>query len=143
MSSYRLLTGEKYTNAVTIRALSDTLFSEPFTVNQHRYRFYEFPEKHPYWNTDKTVSVALRRIVIWNLDSDRRSVCVSNDTLEDTIFLGQAILGRWGTSENGFKYLGERFNPHYIPLLQATEESEQQQTDHPQTEIETAITTQF
>lgn len=131
MSQYRLLTWEKYTNETKIGALSDDLFSEPLTVNGHWYRFYEFPQKRTYWNTDKTVSVDLRRIVIWNLDSDRRPVCVSNDTLEDTIFLGQAMLGRWGKSENGFKYLGERFNPHYIPLLQATQESEQQQTGNP------------
>jgi hypothetical protein len=100
-------------------------------VNQHRVRFYEFPEKKRYWNAAKTLSVELRRIVIWNLDSHRRAVCVSNDAPEDTVFLGQAMLGRWGTSENGFKYIAERFNPHYIPLLEATEESEHQEIDNP------------
>ena len=131
MSQHRLLTWEKNTNQAEIKALSDAVFSDPVMVNEHRYRFYEFPEKQIYWNTDKTISVALRRIVIWNLDSNRRPVCVSNDTLEDTIFLGQAMLGRWGNSENGFKYIAERFNPHYIPLLQATEESEHQEIDNP------------
>jgi hypothetical protein len=131
MSPYRLLTWEKYTNDAEIQALPATLFSEPITVNAHRYRFYEFPEKQTYWNDDKTVSVALRRIVIWHLDSNRRPVCVSNDTIEDAVFLGQAILGRWGNSENGFKYMAERFNPHYIPLMQATEESKNQEIDNP------------
>lgn len=131
MSPHRLLTWEKYTNAATIQALPADLFSEPLAVNQHRYRFYEFPEKQTYWNDDKTVSAALRRIVIWNLDTNRRPVCVSNDTLEDAIFLGQAMLGRWGNSENGFKYMAERFNPHYIPLLRATQESENQEIDNP------------
>jgi transposase len=131
MSPHRLLTWEKYTNETAIQALPADWFSEPLTVNEHRYRFYEFPEKQTYWNDDKTVSVALRRIVIWNLDSNRRPVCVSNDTLEDAIFLGQAMLGRWGNSENGFKYMAERFNPHYIPLLHATQESENQEIDNP------------
>jgi len=131
MSPHRLLTWEKYTNAAAIQAVPAELFSEPRTVNQHRYRFYEFPEKQTYWNDDQTVSVALRRIVIWNVDTNRRPVCVSNDTLEDTAFLGQAMLGRWGNSENGFKYMAARFNPHYIPLLHATQESEDQEIDNP------------
>jgi hypothetical protein len=130
MSPHRLLTWEKYTNDAAIQALPADLFSEAITVNEHRYRFYEFPEKQTYWSDDKTISVALRRIVIWNVDSNRRPVCVSNDTLEDTVFLGQAMLGRWGNSENGFKYMAERFNPHYIPLLQATEESKNHEIDN-------------
>ncbi|MGH7597632.1 MAG: putative transposase [bacterium] len=131
MSPHRLLTWEKYTNDAEIQALAAELFSESIAVNEHRYRFYEFPEKQTYWNDDKSVSVALRRIVIWNLDSNRRPVCVSNDTLEDAAFLGQAMLGRWGNSENGFKYMAERFNPHYIPLIQATEESKNQKIYNP------------
>ena len=131
MSPHRLLTWEKYTNEAEIQALPAEVFSEPITVNAHRYRFYEFSEKQTYWNEAKTISAALRRIVIWNVDSNRRPVCVSNDTLEDTVFLGQAMLGRWGNSENGFKYMAERFNPHYIPLLQATEESKNQEIDNP------------
>lgn len=131
MASYRLLTWEKYTDEAEMHALPETVFSQPVTVNQHRYRFYEFPEKQTYWNADKTESVDLRRIVIWNMDSNRRPVCVSNDTIEDTMFLGQAMLGRWGNSENGFKYIAERFNPHYIPLLHATKESEDQEIDNP------------
>ena len=131
MSPHRLLTWEKYTNEAVIQALPADLFSEPLAVNDRRYRFYEFPEKQTYWNDDKTVSVALRRIVIWHVDSNRRPVCVSNDTLEDAVFLGQAMLGRWGKSENGFKYMAERFNPHYIPLLRATQESVDQEIDNP------------
>ena len=131
MSPHRLLTWERYTNETEIQALPAVLFSEAIVVNERRYRFYEFPEKHTYWNDDKTLSVALRRIVIWNLESNRRSVCVSNDALEDTVFLGRVLLGRWGKSENGFKYLAERFNPHYIPLLQATEESKNQEINNP------------
>jgi len=131
MSPYRLLTWEKYTNEAAIQALPAALFSEPITIDEHRYRFYEFPDKQTYWGADKKLSVALRRIVIWNLNGNRRPVCVSNDSREDTVFLGQAMLGRWGKSENGFKYIAERFNPHYIPLLRATQESENQEINNP------------
>ena len=71
-------------------------------VNDHIYRFYEFPQKKRYFNSDKTESIDLRRIVIWNVSSDRRSVCVSNDGHEKAQFLGQAMLGRWGRSEKLF-----------------------------------------
>ncbi|GEM_PF-5563021 len=94
-------------NAAAIQALPAALFSEPITRHDHRYRFYEFPEKQTYWSADKKLSVALRRVVIWNLNSDRRPVCVSNDRCEDALFLGQAMLGRWGKSENSFKYISE------------------------------------
>jgi hypothetical protein len=131
MSEYRLLTWEKNTDDKEINTISENKFSEPVSLSKNTYRFYEFDQKHSYWNPDKTLSLDLRRIVIWNLDSNKRSVCVSNDSIEETIFLGQAMLGRWGKSENGFKYLIERFNPHYIPLLQATEDSEQQEIFNP------------
>ena len=131
MADYRFLTWEKNTNAKQINDLSDDLFSETVTVNGRPYRFYEFTEKKEYSNADKTLSVALRRIVLWNLEVKRRIVCVSNDTIEDTIYLGRAMLGRWGNSENSFKFMGERFNPHYIPLLDATGESENQEMPNP------------
>lgn len=131
MSDYRFLTWEKNTNEKQINDLPAELFSEIVTVNDRPYRFYEFPEQKVYQNTEKTLSVALRRIVLWNLQSNRRPVCVSNDTVEDTIYLGRAMLGRWGNSENGFKFMGERFNLHYIPLLKATQESENQQIINP------------
>jgi len=41
------------------------------------------------------------------------------------------MLGRWGVSENSFKYMAERFNPHYIPLLRATQESTRQEIANP------------
>jgi len=131
MSQYRFLTWEKNINEDEINTISDDWFSQTITVNKHRYCFYEFAEKQTYWNSDKTVSVDLRRIVIWNLNSNKRSVCVSNDSIEDSVFLGQAMLGRWGKSENGFKYIADRFNPHYIPLLQVTKKSEKQEIANP------------
>ena len=131
MLSYRFLTWEKHTDSAKIDALSEDEFSEPVVINDHIYRFYEFPQKKRYFNSDKTKSIDLRRIVIWNLSSDCRSVCVSNDGHEKVQFLGQAMLGRWGKSENGFKYLKERFNPHYIPLMNTAEESLNQEVDNP------------
>jgi hypothetical protein len=131
MSPYRLLTWEKHTDAAAINALPEELFSAAITINEHRYRVYEFPDKQTYWDAERKNSIALRRIVIWNLESNRRPVCVSNDAHEDAIFLAGAMLGRWGKSENGFKYMAERFNPHYIPLLQTTADSAQQELDNP------------
>ncbi|MBC8185526.1 hypothetical protein H8E88_30945 [candidate division KSB1 bacterium] len=132
MSGYRFVTWEKNTYKKEINELSDDLFSDIVIVNERPYRFYEFPEKKQYQNADKTVSVALRRIVIWNLESNTRPVCVSNDAIEkDKIFLGQNMLGRWGASENGFKHMGDRFNLNYVPLIKVTEDSENQEMKNP------------
>lgn len=131
MLSYRFLTWEKHSDSAKINALCEDDFSESVVINDHIYRFYEFPQKRRYFNSDKSQSIDLRRIVIWNVSSNHRSVCVSNDDHEKAPFLGQAMLGRWGRSENGFKYLKERFNPHYIPLIKATEDSLNQEVDNP------------
>ena len=63
----------------------------------------------------------LRRLVIWNLSSNRRASGLAWDG-RDGVSKGltgrecaEAILSRWGASENTFKHLNDRHPLHYHP----------------------------
>jgi Tfp pilus assembly protein PilO len=129
LSGCRFITWEKNIDTQETKDLPDSIFSSPFKVNDIVYQVYE---------TEKTYkniqgkSVNLRRIVLWNHQSNTRNVAVSNDSYEDAVSLSYAMLNRWGKSENGFKHLGDRTNMHYNPLIEIEKLSENQQITNPQ-----------
>ena len=128
LSDCRFITWEKNTDAEEINKLPESVFSSPFKVNDIVYQVYE--TEGTYKNIHGQ-NISLRRLVIWNHQSCRRSVAVSNDSYEDSISLSYAMLNRWGKSENGFKHLGDRTNMHYNPLIEIEELSENQQIINP------------
>ncbi|MEW6003497.1 MAG: putative transposase [Nitrospirota bacterium] len=131
MKGYRFLTWEKFSNPESLSAIPDKSFSEPFELNGKEYQVFE--EKKRYQDKANH-SIELRRIIIWNKKTDKRVACVAQDDLEDTVSLAMAMLGRWGCSENAFKYIGARFNMHYNPVIEASEESSLQEMANPQYE---------
>lgn len=42
------------------------------------------------------------------------------------------MLGRWGASENSFKYMQDRFDMHYNPVIEASGKSDQQRIANPE-----------
>ena len=128
LADCRFVTWEKDTDAEEISKLPDCVFSSPFKVNDIVYQVYE--TEGTYKNIHGK-SIGLRRLVIWNHQSCRRSVAVSNDSYEDSISLSYAMLNRWGKSENGFKHLGDRANMHYNPVIEIEKLSEKQQITNP------------
>jgi len=121
MKENRFVTWEKYSKAEELGAIPDSEFGEIFQVNDKEYRASE--GKKTYRNNTGN-SIELRRIVIWNQKSDKRSACVTGaDEPEDTISIARAMLGRWGCSENSFKHIGERCDMHYNPMSDTTEYS--------------------
>lgn len=128
LSDCRFITWEKNTDAEEINKLPESVFSSPFKVNDIVYQVYE--TEGTYKNIHGQ-NISLRRLVIWNHQSCRRSVAVSNDSYEDSISLSYAMLNRWGKSENGFKHLGDRTNMHYNPLIEIEELSKNQQIINP------------
>jgi hypothetical protein len=128
LSKCRFVTWEKNIDAQELNRLPDSVFSSPFKVNDIKYQVYE--TKKTYKNTHGT-AISLRRLVIWNHQSGKRSVAVSNDIYEDSLSLYYAMLNRWGKSENGFKHLGDRTNMHYNPLIDIERLSDNQQIINP------------
>lgn len=132
MKGYRFLTWEKHSKKDELDSIADDDFSSEFEVNKKKYRVFE--EKKTYSN-DKKQSIELRRIVIWNLKTGKRSACVAqNEEKEDAVTLARAMLGRWGCSENSFKHMGDRFNMHYNPVYDTLKESDNQSVANPEYE---------
>ena len=129
MSGYRFVTWEKFSKAEELASIPEEAFGEVFRVNDKKYQAYE--DKKVY-SDDKGNSIELRRIVIWNRSTGRRLACVTQDEQEDTITIAIAMLGRWGCSENSFKHMGERFNMHYNPVVDASKESDNQKISNPE-----------
>lgn len=129
LKGYRFVTWEKYTDPGELAAIPKEAFGEVFGVNGREYQALE--QKKLYHDQGSKHSIELRRIIIWNKQSDRRVACVSQDDQEDTITIACAMLGRWGNSENSFKHMGDRFNMHYNPLLEVEKESQRQDIANP------------
>ncbi len=130
-------TWEKYANKKRLDAIGEEAFTHGFEFNGKGYRILEEakPMVHKWVDEngeEQKHSFDLRRIVIWNLASKRRAsgLCWDGDQGNDIETLAQAILQRWGASENTFKHLNERHPFHYHPGF-ALGESEKQEIDHP------------
>lgn len=134
-------TWEKHADKKRLDAIKEEAFTHSFEFNAKGYRILEEakPMVHKWVDEngeEKKHCFDLRRIVIWNLHSKRRAsgLCWDGDQGNDIETLAQAILQRWGASENTFKHLGERHPLHYHPGF-GLGESEKQQIDHPRRKV--------
>jgi len=125
----RFITWEKNTNAEETGSIDAGLFSGPFEINNTEYQVYETSKAY---KDIKGSSIELRRIVIWNKKTGKRSVAVASDEYEDTITLAKAMLNRWGKSENSFKHMGNRTKMHYNPVIEISRDSQNQEIVNPE-----------
>lgn len=127
------VTWEKHIDTGKLKSLEDDLFTEEFTFNGKTYRIFE-SEKQFDWEADGQKSeITLRLIHIWNVSSNRRTCALSNVAADkmDTRQCAEAILSRWGASENSFKHLQEKHPLNYQPGYSFTE-SQNQQISNPE-----------
>ena len=131
-------TWEKHADKKRLDAIEEGAFTHSFEFNGKGYRILEEakPMVHKWRDEngeEKKHCFDLRRIVIWNLSSKRRAsgLCWDGDQGNEIETLAQAILQRWGASENTFKHINERHPLHYHPGF-GLGESEKQAIDHPQ-----------
>lgn len=128
MRGYRFVTWEKFSKAEELSSIADEEFGAAFQVNSKMYQVFE--DKKTYRDA-KGNSIELRRIIIWNKETNKRVACVCQDEQEDAITIATAMLGRWGSSENSFKHMGSRFNMHYNPVVDTSMKSESQDIANP------------
>jgi len=130
LKGHRFVTWEKFSEAEKLAAIPDEVFGPAFMMHETLYQTYE---EQKVYRDNKGHSISLRRIVIWNKQTDKRVACVApNEVQEDSITVACAILGRWGCSENSFKHMGTRWNMHYNPVIDASQDSEQQDIVNPE-----------
>lgn len=125
------VTWEKNVDTKKLFELDDELFTKTIEFNGKKYGFFEeeksFTHKPEEGSVEEKHSFTLRRIYIWNKTSKRRTCGLSwtGEKTMSTEDCAQAILSRWGASENTFKHINERHPLHYHPGFKMVESEKQ------------------
>ncbi len=125
------VTWEKNVDTKKLLELDDKLFTKNLEFNGKEYSFFEeeksFIYKPKEGSDEEEHSFTLRRIYIWNKTSKRRTCGLSwtGEKTMSTVDCAQAILSRWGASENTFKHINERHPFHYHPGFKMVESKKQ------------------
>ncbi len=128
------VTWEKYIDTKKIETLDSNLFEEEFEFNGKAYRVFEGKKEFTHTlENGSSRKITLRRIYIWNVTSNRRTCALAGAGPEmlNTKECAQAILNRWGASENTFKHIGENHPLHYQPGFEFSK-SEKQEIANPE-----------
>ncbi len=119
---------QKNVDTQRLAAIDDKHFATEFTFNAKHYGVFEQPKAFSYTDEqDQTHAFTLRHIHLWNHSTNRRTCALVHAdptrlSLEEAT---QAILSRWGASENTFKHLQERHPAHYQPGFKLVESEHQ------------------
>ncbi len=126
------VTWEKHVDSKKLKALDDDCFTESFEMNGKQYGVFEGEKDFTLKQGDESKTFTLRKIFLWNKTSKRRTCGLAWDAGNSmsTIKCAQAILNRWGASENTFKHIHDKHPFHYHPGFK-TQESEQQLIANP------------
>ncbi len=127
------VTWEKHVDSKKLKELDEKKFIESFKMNDKNYSIFEGEKTFSFeQNGEETHIFTLRKIYLWNKTSNRRTCGLAWDAGRPltTIECAQAILNRWGASENTFKHLNDKHPFHYHPGFK-TVESEQQLIANP------------
>ena len=126
------VTWEKHVDSKKLKELNDDCFNESFEMNNKKYRIFEGKKTFTLEENGETQVFALRKIYLWNQTSNRRTCGLAWDAGKpiSTLQCAQAVLSRWGASENTFKHLYDRHPFHYHPGFK-TMDSEKQLIANP------------
>ncbi|KPA14593.1 transposase [Candidatus Magnetomorum sp. HK-1] len=127
------VTWEKHTDSKKLNEIAEEKFTESFEMNGKKYKIFEGEKSFKLEEINNTKSIKLRRIYIWNISSNCRTCGLAWDRNNSatTLQCAQAILSRWGASENTFKHLYDKHPFHYHPGFK-TEKSEKQLIANPE-----------
>jgi hypothetical protein len=120
-SEIPFVTWEKYSDSKKLAEIEDSKFTSSFTFNSKEYAVFEDEKQLSYspegLSDTPPPHFNLRRIYIWNKTSKRRVSGLAWDGKKgmSTQECAQAILSRWGASENTFKHLKDKHPLHYHP----------------------------
>jgi len=126
------VTWEKHVDTKKLNELDDDEFNESFEMNNKKYSIFEGEKLFTLKENGITKTFTLRKIYLWNQTSNRRTCGLAWDAGRSvsTLQCAQAILSRWGASENTFKHLYDKHPFHYHPGFK-TVDSEKQLIENP------------
>jgi hypothetical protein len=123
------VTWEKNIDKAELESIPDEKFTQDFEFNSKQYSVFEQEKKFSYQTDGEEAehTFVLRRLIIWNKSSCRRTagLAYSATICLETKEAVQAILSRWGASENTFKHLQDRHPLRYHPGFKLVESDNQ------------------
>ena len=120
------VTWEKYVDSKKLNELDDDDFNESFEMNNKKYSIFEGEKVFTLEENGKTKTFTLRKIYLWNQTGNRRTCGLAWDAgRASTLQCAQAILSRWGASENTFKHLYDKHPFHYHPGFKTVDSEKQ------------------
>ncbi|QTA78448.1 Uncharacterized protein dnl_61310 [Desulfonema limicola] len=127
---------DKNVDSKKLKELDDADFNESFEMNNKEYGIFEGEKKFTIDQNGEKQTFTLRKIYLWNKTSNRRTCGLAWDAGRPTSTLqcAQAILSRWGASENTFKHLQDKHPFHYHPGFK-TVDSEKQLITNPDIKV--------
>jgi len=128
LAEERVVTWEKYSDPEELKQIDIKLFTQEINKNERTWQLCQ--DTKQYSDANKN-TVTLRRVIMHNKETHHRLCVVTTDKSEDKTVIAEAMLSRWGSNENTFKYMGERTNMHYNPVIEIAKESQHQEIENP------------
>ncbi len=118
---------EKNVDSKKLKELDDADFNESFEMNNKEYSIFEGEKKFSIKQDEENQTFTLRKIYLWNKTSNRRTCGLAWDAGRpaSSVQCAQAILSRWGASENTFKHLQDKHPFHYHPGFKLVDSEKQ------------------
>lgn len=128
LSEERIVSWEKYAKSADLAKIDISLFEQDPSGQLPNWKLYEETKLYK----DKQANeVTLRRVILHNIETQKRLSMVSTDQQVDKLEIATVMLNRWASNENSFKYMGTRTQMHYNPVIEIVEQSKKQEIKNP------------
>lgn len=129
LQPYKIVTWEKFSDEAQLYEIEESAFGHEFSWQKNTYKISEDEKTY---KDNKGNQVKMRRLVYWKIRANRRFAVVTTDKESPAPEIALAMLNRWGSNENTFKYMNKRVGMHYNPVFNLSGESENQQIKNPE-----------
>jgi len=129
LQNYRIVTWEKFSDETELYAIPETDFKYTLKWQKKEYKISEAVKTY---SDSAGNQITMRRLVYWKQGETRRFALVTTDNNTPCVDIAEAMLNRWGSNENTFKYMNKRVGMHYNPDMDTSKVSPKQQIKNPE-----------
>ncbi|TSA35455.1 MAG: hypothetical protein D4R64_09755 [Porphyromonadaceae bacterium] len=128
LQPFKIVTWEKFSDESELYEIEESAFCHQLTWQKKQYRITEDEKTY---KDNKGNQIKMRRIVYFKMSENHRFAIVTTDKESPVTEVALAMLNRWGSNENTFKYMNKRVGMHYNPTFDLRRESQDQQIKNP------------
>lgn len=128
LQSYKIVTWEKFSDESELYEIEESAFCHELTWQKKQYKISEDEKTY---KDNKGNQIKMRRMVYFKISENHRFAIVTTDKESPATEVAMAMLNRWGSNENTFKYMNKRVGMHYNPTFDLRHESQDQQIKNP------------